>query len=448
MNQKKFKQTEIGMIPEDWEVKIIDEIKSTNKSAVAMGPFGSNIKKELFVKEGVPIIRGNNLNSYRFLDEDFVYLTEEKADELRSSNCHSGDIVITHRGTLGQVGLIPRKSRHKRYVISQSGMKLSCDESRAISEYVFYFLKSPVGQRLLLRNTSQTGVPAIAQPLTSLKNVPLPVPDINEQKTIAKVFEDLNDKIDLLLKHNKTLEAIAKAIFKHWFIDFEFPNEEGKPYKSSGGEMIYNEDLGKRIPDGWEIKSMDGVVTVKGGSTPSTKNSEYWDNGKINWCTPKDLSKLNSPVLLDTERKITESGLLSISSDLLPIGTVLLSSRAPIGYLAISEIPVAVNQGFIAIVCDKIISKYFMLFWLQHNMDEIESRAHGTTFEEINKTSFRNIRILVPRTNIVNNYDKLMHALYCKIVKNEKESKTLTYLRDSLLPKLMSGKIRVPVEVK
>ena len=163
----KFKQNEIGKIPEEWEVKTIDEIKSGAKSALAMGPFGSNIKKEFFVKEGVPIIRGNNLTSYRFLDDDFVYLTEEKADELRSSNCHPGDIVITHRGTLGQVGLIPRRSRFRRYVISQSGMKLSCDELQALSEYVFYFLKSPIGQRLLLRNTSQTGVPAIAQPLTS-----------------------------------------------------------------------------------------------------------------------------------------------------------------------------------------------------------------------------------------------------------------------------------------
>lgn len=446
MKQEKYKQTEIGLIPEDWEVRTIDDIKSTNKSALSMGPFGSNIKKEFFVKEGVPIIRGNNLNSYRFLDEDFVFLTEKKADDLRSSNCQPGDIIVTHRGTLGQIGLIPRKSRYKRYVVSQSGMKLSCDESQVISEYVFYFLKSPIGQHLLLRNTSQTGVPAIAQPLTSLRNVLLPVPNINEQKRIAKIFEDLNDKIDLLQKQSKTLEEICNIIFKHWFIDFEFPNEEGKPYKSSGGKLIYNEELRKEIPRGWEIQTINDAVTVKGGSTPSTTNSRYWENGNINWCTPKDLSELKSSVLLDTERKITENGLSTISSGLLPIGTVLLSSRAPIGYLAISEIPVAVNQGFIAVVCNKIISKYFMLFWLYHNLDVVKSRAHGTTFEEINKANFKEIQILVPSKETLKDFDNVVQSLYQKLVKNEKEIIILSETRDMLLPKLMSGKIRVPVE--
>jgi type I restriction enzyme S subunit len=442
-----LKETEIGIIPQDWDVVCIEDVASHQKYALSMGPFGSNITKDNFVPQGVPVIRGNNLTTYRFLDSDFAFVSDEKADELVSSNVKPNDIVITHRGTLGQVGIIPEKSKYPRYVVSQSGMKLTCDREQVDPNFVFYWLKSPKGQQELLKNTSQTGVPAIAQPLSSLRKILLPKPSIREQHAIAKILYDLDSKIELNQQMNKTIEAIGKITFKQWFVNFEFPNEEGRPYKSSGGQTVYDEELEEKIPTGWEVRAINDIVTVRGGSTPSTENVEYWDGGQISWCTPKDLSRLDSPILLDTERKITEKGVATISSGLLPVGTVLLSSRAPIGYLAISEIPVAINQGFIAIVCDKAISKYFMLFWLQQNMDTIESRAHGTTFQEINKANFRSIRILVPAEDVLRKFDELVHPLFRTAVENEKGRVILSQMRDLLLPRLMSGKIRVPVEV-
>lgn len=433
----KFKQTELGLIPEDWEVRTIDQIKAKIKGALAMGPFGSNIKKEFFVGEGVPIIRGNNLNSYRFLDEDFVYLTEEKADELKSSNCKPGDVVVTHRGTLGQVGLIPRSSSHNRYVISQSGMKLSCDESQVINEYVFYFLKSPIGQRLLLRNTSQTGVPAIAQPLTSLRNMSLSMPDINEQKSIVKVLEDFNDKIDLMQKQNKTLEAIAQAIFKHWFNDFEFPNEEGKPYKSSGGEMVYSEKLKKKIPTTWEVNTIANEFNlVMGQSPPGTSYNE------TGYGVPFFQGRTDFGQRFPTIRMYTTRPTRFARK-----GDTLVSVRAPVGDVNLSLQDCCIGRGLAAIrhKSNSIPFTYSAMLNLKPSFDHFE--AEGTVFGSIGKIDFETMQVLAPPAKVVELFESVVGPLDGQIEYNTLQLLTLSRIRDHLLPKLMSGKVRVPCQV-
>lgn len=421
----KFKETEIGLIPEDWDV-------------IELGLIGKICMcKRIFKNETNPIgeipfykIKTFGKNPDAFISKELFLKYKEKYSFPKK-----GAILLSTSGTIGRTMVFNGKPA---YFQDSNIVWLDHNESKLDNKFLYYIYKTihwitegSTIKRLYNSNIEQTKI-----------SLPL----LSEQKLISKILSDLDSKIELNQNMNKTLEEIGKAIFKHWFIDFEFPNEEGKPYKSSGGEMVYNEELGKEIPKYWKLEIIDNVVTVKGGSTPDTTNNEYWFNGSINWCTPKDLSNLNSPILLDTDKKITEKGLATISSGLLPVGTLLLSSRAPIGYLAISEIPVSINQGFIAILCNKILSKYFMLFWLQHNMIQIESRAQGTTFQEINKTNFRNIPILTPTQKILNHFDNLLHTFYYSMVKNQKEINIISQMRDSLLPKLMSGKIRVPVE--
>ncbi|MDD3043816.1 MAG: restriction endonuclease subunit S, partial [Methanosarcinaceae archaeon] len=215
------------MINEWTETKIEDIVTS-----ISMGPFGSDIKTSNFVSDGVPIIRGGNLVDGKFHDEDFVYLTEEKADSLKNSNAFPEDIVFTHRGTLGQVGLIPHDSKYPRYVVSQSQMRITCDKTKTDPKFVYYFFLSPIGQNELLSNTSTTGVPAISRPLSSLKKVIIPLPPLPVQKKIAAILSSLDDKIELNTRMNNVLEEIARALFRRWFVEFEFPNAEGKPYKS------------------------------------------------------------------------------------------------------------------------------------------------------------------------------------------------------------------------
>ncbi|MBT3675440.1 MAG: restriction endonuclease subunit S [Candidatus Marinimicrobia bacterium] len=251
----------------------------------------------------------------------------------------------------------------------------------------------------------------------NLLSIPLCLPeDENEQKAIAEVLSSLDDKIDLLHSQNKTLEQMAETLFRQWFVE--------------------------EAQEDWEEGVLDDILTVKGGTTPSTKNPNFW-KGKIHWTTPKDLSK-NSPLfLMNTLRKITKAGLENISSGLLPKGTLLLSSRAPVGYLAFAEIPLAINQGYIAIIDNKGFSKTFIYLWLRINMDYVKSHANGSTFQEISKTSFKALKIILPPKRLQIRFDETVNDNFKKIRSNLHQVRSLENLRNTLLPKLMSGEIRV-----
>lgn len=276
--------------------------------------------------------------------------------------------------------------------------------------------------------------------------VPILLPERAVQDAIADLLGVLDDKIDLNRRMNETLEAMARAIFKDWFVDFgptRAKMESRLPYLAPDLWALFPDRLDDEVkPVGWTASSIGEEVRVLGGSTPSTAEPAYWD-GKIAWATPKDMSRLTTPVLLDTERKITDAGLAQIGSGLLPAGTVLLSSRAPIGYLAISQIPVAVNQGFIAMLCEGRLTNVFCWLWSAFSMEEIKQRANGSTFLEISKANFRPIPVVVPSSDILSAFQNAVGPLFERIVQNERESRSLVATRDLLLPKLMSGEIRI-----
>ena len=276
------------------------------------------------------------------------------------------------------------------------------------------------------------------------------LPPLAEQKAIAAVLGALDDKIELNRRMNATLEALARALFQSWFVDFDPVRAKLDGRQPSGldaatAALFPNEfedsELG-HIPKGWTIKPVGKVVDCLGGGTPSTAEPKYWEGGTHHWTTPKDFSSLQAPILIDTDRKLTDAGIAKISSGLLPAGTLLLSSRAPVGYLAIAAMPVAINQGFIAMKCNERASSFFMLNWCQTNMAEIESRATGTTFAEISKQNFRPIPVVLPPKQLMAALTGKVAPLYARITANVCQSRTLATLRDTLLPRLLSGEIR------
>jgi type I restriction enzyme, S subunit len=275
--------------------------------------------------------------------------------------------------------------------------------------------------------------------------------DISEQRAIAHVLGSLDDKIELNRRMNETLEAAARAIFKSWFVDFDpvraksEDRDMGLPQPVADLFPDHFDATGQcQVPSAWQLKPIADLADIVGGSTPSTKEPSYWDAGTHDWATPKDLAALKVPVLLDTERRVTDRGLSQISSGLLPRGTVLMSSRAPIGYLAIAEVPVTINQGFIAMKPRTGISSLFLLYWAEASQQEILSRANGSTFLEVSKSSFRSISVVEPCPLIMNLFERTVRPLYERLVATERESRTLAALRDTLLPKLISGEVRVP----
>ena len=303
----------------------------------------------------------------------------------------------------------------------------------------------------MLANASQVGVPSIAQPVTYLRTIGVPLPSLPEQRAIAHILSTLDDKIELNRRMNETLEAMAQALFKDWFVDFgpvRAKMEGREPYLASELWDLFPDELVesevREVPKGWEIQSISDLADCVGGATPSTKNPDSWESGTIMWATPKDLSNSNSVHLSKTGRKITELGLSKISSGLLPVGTVLLSSRAPVGYLAITVEPTAINQGFIALKPVDNVSGFYLFNWCSENLEEIKNRASGTTFAEISKKSFRPISAIRPSDPLMSYFHSLVSPIYEKLLANDIESQALVSLRDTLLPKLISGEIRVP----
>ena len=313
--------------------------------------------------------------------------------------------------------------------------------------FLQYVCMSPGIRASLLANVTGTSGSHQRVPPASALRIEIPLPPPGQQRAIAGILGVLDDKIELNRRMNDTLEAMARALFKDWFVDFgpTRTKAEGRaPYLAPEFWDLFPDALdddGK--PVGWIVSKIGEEVEAVGGGTPSTKEPSYWVGGEHHWATPKDLSKLTSPVLLDTDRKITDAGVHKISSGLLPIGTVLLSSRAPIGYLAIAEVPTAINQGFIAMICRKRLPNTFVLFWCQYGLDFIKDIAGGSTFAEISKRTFRPVPVLVPSTPVLVAYDRLVRSLYVRIVANTKETGILAQTRDLLLPKLMSGEIRL-----
>jgi type I restriction enzyme S subunit len=390
--------------------------------------------------KGVPLIRSQNIRPGRLHFDDTAWVTQEFHEQNPKSQLKPGDVLITRVGAnAGDVCLVPTGCGE----IHLSSAVFARPKAN-FSRFVELWLRSPFGQQLL----KATIVGSVSERINTrdAESIPVPVPPLSELQHIATTLGALDDKIDLNRRMNETLEAMARAIFKDWFVDFGPTRAKMEGRAAYFAPEIWAlfpdrlDDEGK--PEGWTNSTIGQEVDVVGGSTPSTKAPEFW-GGDIAWATPKDLSALNTPVLLSTERKITNAGLSQIGSGLLPIGTVLLSSRAPIGYMAIAQIPTAVNQGFIAMVCRKRLSNVFVWLWTQANMAAVLQNANGSTFQEISKTNFRPIAVTVARPDVLRAFDETVGPMFNKIVSNDKESRSLVTARDLLLPKLMTGEIRV-----
>jgi len=396
--------------------------------------------KETVLGEVVNLKRGFDLPSKQRLPGNIPIISSSGVSDFNSEWKVRGPGVVTGRyGTIGkvfysEVDFFPLNTT--LYVESFKG-----NDPR----FIYYFLQMIDYQKY----SDKAAVPGVNR--NHLHTAQVLLPSIDDQIQIASVLKSFDDKIALLRETNTTLEAIVQALFKSWFVDFdpvrakaEGRDPEGVPPEVA--DLFPNEfadsELGV-IPKAWKIDCFAGIAEILGGSTPSTKEPSYWEGGVHPWVTPKDLSGMDTPVLLDTERKVTDAGLGKISSGLLPAGVLLLSSRAPIGYLAIAEIPVAINQGFIVMKPKNGMSNLFLLNLVRQRMNDIKSHANGSTFMEISKSAFRPIQVVSPPPFVIKAFDDIARIHYDRLVLNQKQISVLTELRDTTLPRLMSGKQRL-----
>lgn len=372
-------------------------------------------------------------NNYRKVYSTEKKITQKGLENSSTKLLEEGDLIISARGTVGALAQLG-----KPMAFNQSCYGIKAKKNKITNDFLYYLLKHKITE--IKANTHGSIFDTITTSTFDILSVVIPK-DLNEQKAISATLAALDDKIELNNRINKTLKEMAQAIFKQWFIDFDFPDENGQPYKSSGGEMGESE-LGL-IPKGWKVGKLSDICSVLSGGTPKTSIPEYWD-GDIPFFTPKDVD--NNYYVLKTEKTITEDGLQKCNSKLYPKDTVFITARGTVGKVVLAGRDMAMNQSCYALKGKNELIQYFLFFQTLRSVRQLKKGASGAVFDAIVVKTFDTIKITIPSDEILALYNHQICPLLSAILLSQQEIVVLASIRDSLLPKLMSGEIRVPIE--
>jgi len=434
-------------IPDDWELMTIDKIKANDKKAIISGPFGSNIGSRYFVESGIPVIRGNNLKAdmTRFIDDGFVFLTLEKATELNTW-AERNDLIFTAAGTIGQVGIIPKNSKYEKYIISNKQLRLRVNESIIRPLFAFYWFSCPIMVSYIQQRNTGSTIPLIN--LSVLRSLPIPVPPIDIQDRVINIVGSLDSKIALNRSMNTTIEAIGQALFKHWFINFEFPDGEGRPYRSSGGEMIETE-FGS-VPKGWKTEKLGEHIDVVKGCSYRSEDLQSSDKALV---TLKSIER-GGGFKLDglkpytgeykQEQIISPGELVVAHTDLTQKAEVLGKPAIVRKVPSYSSLIASLD---LSIVRSKNESTNIPFIYYLIKTEDFQNHAYGyadgTTVLHLSKKAIPEYKFVLPEKKLVKKFGELIIKLLNKIQNNELESEIAVSIRDALLPKLMSGEIKI-----
>ena len=303
-------------------------------------------------------------------------------------------------------------------------------------DYIFYSLKLELKRLKEKAQGSQTKF--LTMPI--LNDISIPKLDLESQQKIATVLSSLDSKIELNNKINVELEAMAKTLYDYWFVQFDFPDKDGKPYKTSGGKMVWNDELKREIPDGWEVGTVLDVAELLGGGTPKKEESLHW-NGTIPFFTPADTE--NSFFVISTKESITEFGLKNCSSKLYPKGTIFITARGTVGNLNIASKNMAMNQSCYAIQAKENINFCFLHQCVNDFVKYLKAKANGSIFDAIVSNDFKQTPIVIPSLDVIKKFGLISESIYEKILSSRLENQTLSNLRDWLLPMLMNGQVTI-----
>lgn len=439
----------------EWPIVRIEDIAEK----VAMGPFGSSIKVETFVNDGIPIISGQHLNGFKVDDSPgHNFITNEHATKLMNANVQRGDVIFTHAGNIGQVAYIPVTSKYERYIISQRQFYMRCHGEKIIPQFVVAYFKTPKGQHVLLANSTQTGVPSIAQPVTYLRSLKIPVPAIKEQQVIAHILGTLDDKIELNRKMNKTLEEMARAIFKSWFVDFgpvhakaavrlAHPDWTNAQVSSAAlpklnpeiaelfPDSFEDSELGK-IPKGWEVGTLGNVADhPRRGIKPKEIKSDTPYIALEHM--PRNCIALSGWVTADN----IESNKFEFKK-----GEILFGKLRPY-FHKVGVAPVnGVCSTDIVVVAGKSVQWFGFILGHISSKEFVEYTNSGSIGTKMPRTSWIEMaryQIVLPPESLANALTVFIQPSIERIIANINESLTLSALRDTLLPKLISGELRI-----
>ena len=391
--------------------------------------------------EGTPLIATNCIKHTSIYPtfEKIRYVDDKTLKTWFRAHIRPNDILFVNKGTPGRVCLVPNPVN---FCVAQDMIAFRCDKNAINYKYLFTVLRSKEVQKKIENYHVGLVIPHFRK--QDLPSLLIPIKSPEEQEAIGELYISLSKKIELNQRINAELESLAKTIYDYWFVQFDFPNEKGKPYKSSGGKMVWNDKLKRNIPLGWNNGVFSDIGLITGGSTPPREIDEYFDINGTPWITPKDLSlNIEKKFITRGEIGVSEQGLKAASLTIMPKGTILFSSRAPIGYRAIARENVTTNQGFKSFIPNKEYTIPFIYYTVKNAIPTIIKYSSGSTFKEISGSVLKSIPICLPPISITKKFENEVDAFIKKQDILELESQTLTELRDWLLPMLMNGQVKV-----
>lgn len=381
---------------------------STAITDIAAGPFGSNLKVECFVPSGFPIIDGANLKGYKVTDNITKFVTEEKARSLSRSIAHRGDVIVTISGTIGQIAYIPEDSLYDEYLCSQRQFRVSFDSSMVYVPYLVFYFHTFEGQNKILSFANQTGVPALSQPLKNFKKIRLCLPSLQEQRRIASIVETINDKIENNIKINDNLLAQAQMLYKQCF-----------PY-----------GVQDNLPEGWHIGTVGEIIEIHDSKRIPLSGA---DRAKME---KKIYPYYGAASLMDfVDNYIFDGKYLLLGED----GTVVDDAGYPILQYVWGQFWVNNHAHILTGRLGYDVESLYMLL----KQTPVKSIVTGAVQPKISQANLRSVQVVIPPEHNLREYNDLVEPLFSLLRANEEECKTLSALRDTLLPKLMSGELDV-----
>lgn len=378
-------------------------------------------------QQGIPFVTISNINLMNQLDfSDTMFVPKEYYQSLdEKRKVRKGDVLYSVVGSFGIPVLIKEE---RPFVFQRHIAILRPKEDIVDSGFLFYTMLN----RDFYAKADAVAIGAAQRTVSlgSLRNIKIDVPSLESQKHIADILSAYDDLIENNQKQIKLLEEAAQRLYKEWFVDLRFPGHE-------------NTKIVDGVPEGWRVASIADICDTVGGGTPSTKIQSYYEKGDILWVTPTDITRNFSLALLDTEKKITPEGLKNSSAKMLPAETILMTSRASVGFFGMCKYEVCTNQGFISCIPKRENLQMYLLFNLKSRVEEIRQKAGGSTYLEISKTVFRELKIILPKDEVLAEYQKNVHDIFDEIYCRTEMIKSLVDMRNRLLPKLMSGEVEV-----
>lgn len=395
---------------------------------------------------GVPLVTAKIVKDGRINEATEFIATDDYNSWMRRGLPKIGDVLLTTEAPLGQVAQV----RDARIALAQRLIALRGKDDTLDNTFFKFLLQSDAVQNELLSRSTGTTVVGIKQ--RELRKIALHLPPIDEQRKIGDILGVLDDKIELNRQMNRTLEAVVRAIFKAWFVDFDPVKAKAVGATSFRGmpqavfeqlpDRFTDTELGA-VPNGWGVASLSNLVELIGGGTPKRGASEYW-HGDIPWFSVKDAPNEADVWVIDTEEKITTAGLEHSSAKVMRAGTSIISARGTVGRLALAAIPMSMNQSCYGVTGKEGIGDYFVYFTLHDAVVELQKRSHGSVFDTITRRTFDGLKRVLPQPEVLAAFEEVVSPYMMKMRGNLFESKLLADIRNTLLPKLISGDLRVP----